>query len=539
MIHSMVRSTWFVLSVGSLWLSLLLFSCQEKKEVPGLASADRYRPEKDLGILFHDVQMAAIFPDSKTFADCDPLESAEAIAAAYLREKEKTGFDLYAFVQAHFRIPAPRGGDYVPDTSKSLELILNEKWDYLTRSPDEQHAGSLIPLPYPYVVPGGRFREIYYWDSYFTMLGLQVSGRDDLIANMLDNFTFLIDTIGFIPNGNRTYFLSRSQPPFFAAMVNILAESKGDAAVYKYLPALLKEYAFWMEGASGLSAQQPAHRRVVRLSDGRIVNRYFDDNPEPRPESYKEDVRLAAGLDGAAQKALFTNLRAACESGWDFSSRWFAVEGDLKSIITTEMIPVDLNSLLFHLERTIARLSNATGNQTQGMHFDSLASIRRQAIQDLCWDAGHGYFVDFHWPSATRRKAVTAAGMFPFYFQVANPEQAAPAAAMLQAALLQPGGVQTTAGLPGQQWDAPNGWAPLQWIAINGLRQYQQQRLADNIRSRWLTLNERVFKETGKMMEKYNVADLKLKAGGGEYPNQDGFGWSNGVALRLLAEVKK
>lgn len=526
-------------TISVLGFFFLFFACQPTEDAVSDSPTGLYRPDKDLGPLFHDVQMAAVFPDSKTFADCDPLQPAEEIAADYQREKDKPGFDLTAFVSRHFRVPAPRGGDYVPDTSKPLELILNEKWDYLTRSPDEQHYGSLIPLPYPYVVPGGRFGEIYYWDSYFTMLGLQVSGRDDLIANMLDNFAYLIDTIGFIPNGNRTYFLSRSQPPFFAAMVNLLAESAGEDAVLKYLPALEGEYAFWMEGAANLSTAKPSHRRVVRLSDGRVLNRYFDDNPEPRPESYKEDVRLAEGLDEVGKKALYNNLRAACESGWDFSSRWFAMEGQLKSIITTEIIPVDLNSLLYNLERTIARLSYASGKQAQGLEFDSLAAVRKQALQALCWDADLGYFVDFHWPSQTRRKVVTAAGMFPFYFQLASADQAAPAASMLQAELLQPGGVRTTAGLPGQQWDAPNGWAPLQWIAINGLRQYKQQRLADDIRSRWLALNERVFKETGKMMEKYNVADLQLKAGGGEYPNQDGFGWSNGVALRLLGEVKK
>lgn len=517
--------------IASSWL---LVRCQSSKE--SISAVDvhaLYQPHEDLEELFHDVQMARIFPDSKTFVDCDPLRPASEILVSYREQKDAEGFDLSAFVDKNFRTPEAKGADYTPDTTQSFYAILTEKWDYLTRTPDEQEYGTLIPLPHQYVVPGGRFGEIYYWDSYFTMLGLQVSGRQDLIENMLDNFAYLIDTLGFIPNGNRTYFLSRSQPPFFAAMVNLLAESKGDTAVLKYLPALEKEYAFWMRNTDTTSQ---VSERVVKMTDNELLNRYFDNSPEPRPESYREDVELAEGLNDEQKITLFTNLRAACESGWDFSTRWFAVAGDFKSIVTTEILPVDLNSLLYNLEATIARLSTISGNEEQGEKFRVLAETRKELIQKYFWDEEKGYFVDYHWPSGTRRSFVTPAGMYPFYFGIGTQEQAKRAESAVRRTLLKPGGITTTNIISGQQWDAPNGWAPLQWMTIQGFRRYGNDRLADYISEHWLDLNQRVFNQTGKMMEKYNVLDLSLDAGGGEYPTQDGFGWTNGVALRLLHE---
>lgn len=516
----------------------LLIACQPSAETADVNVNDIYRPDEDLGQLFHDVQMAQVFPDSKTFVDSDPLRPAAVIVEEYVERKDEAGFDLEAFVKANFRKPEPKGAGYEPDTTKAFGDILTEKWDYLTRSPDERTYSSLIPLPYKYVVPGGRFGEIYYWDSYFTMLGLQVSGRDDLMENMLDNFAYLIDSIGFIPNGNRTYFLSRSQPPFFAAMVNLLADSKGDSAVAKYLPALEKEYAFWMDGAASLTNDAPAFRRVVQVGDGQVLNRYFDDRPEPRPESYREDVELAEGLTEEQKLQLFTNLRAACESGWDFSTRWFTVAGDFKTIATTEILPVDLNSLLYNLEATIARLNGFAGKQQKADEFANKAERRNASIQQFCWSEENSFYVDYHWPSATQRTYITPAGMYPGYFGIATDEQMKKADGTVRRNLLKPGGVTTTNIISGQQWDAPNGWAPLQWMTIYGFRRYGNDRLADEISEKWVTLNKRVFDKTGKMMEKYNVFDLTLDAGGGEYPTQDGFGWSNGVVLRLLDEQR-
>ena len=166
-------------------------------------------------------------------------------------------------------------------------------WKVLERKPEDQRPySSRLALPHRYVVPGGRFNEIYYWDSYFTMLGLEESGRHDLTVSMLDNFAWLIDQFGHVPNGNRSYYLSRSQPPFFAAMVELAALRDGDATYRKYLPQLRREYEFWMEGAASL-APGSVHRRAVRLRDGTLLNRYWDDRDTPRDEAYREDVATA------------------------------------------------------------------------------------------------------------------------------------------------------------------------------------------------------------------------------------------------------
>jgi alpha,alpha-trehalase len=316
----------------------------------------------ELGELFEEVQLQNILGDGKTFPDCLPKKALVEINREYQNQKDTANFDLKQFVLKNFELPPKPNAEYHSDASLTAVEHINELWSILKRKPD-QAGGSLIPLPHPYLVPGGRFREIYYWDSYFTMLGLQVSGRTDLIQHMVDNFTYLINTLGYIPNGNRTYYLGRSQPPFFSFMVKLLAESKKNVLT-KYLSALEKEYQFWMRGAKEVSEQQPALHRVVRMPDGSILNRYWDEHDTPRPESFKEDVELARH---SLQKPemLYRHLRAAAESGWDFSSRWFKDENLFSTIHTTEIIPVDLNCLLYHLEQVIAEGHKEGGNNSQ------------------------------------------------------------------------------------------------------------------------------------------------------------------------------
>src|SRR5436853_4969289 len=253
-----------------------------------------YDPAHDLGSLFQAVQLSGIFPDSKTFVDARPLFPPSLIAARYDSARNVAGFDLRAFVERQFQLPQPVGAGLAPGVSRSrtMEDHIRAPWPVLTRPPDTADTrSSLIPLPHPYVVPGGRFREVYYWDSYFTMLGLIESGRTDLVKSMLDNFAHLIVTVGHIPNGNRTYYLSRSQPPFFAAMVGLYARATDTAHAVQYLQALEAEHAFWMNGAERLApGAGQAYRRVVRLREGGpLLNRYWDDLPQPRPEAYRPD----------------------------------------------------------------------------------------------------------------------------------------------------------------------------------------------------------------------------------------------------------
>ncbi|MBK7407989.1 MAG: alpha,alpha-trehalase TreF [Saprospirales bacterium] len=491
-------------------------------------------PDEAYGSLFADVQMAGIFPDGKTFPDCTPLFSPAEIKATYEEEKRTEGFDLNTFLQGHFIVPEVHTSGFKSDPSRPVQAHIEALWPVLTRQPgSSENQGTLIPLPYPYIVPGGRFGEIYYWDSYFTMLGLQASGNTDMLENMLDNFAYLIETVGFIPNGNRTYFLSRSQPPFFSLMVGLVADEKGESVWAKYLPSLEKEYAFWMEGADGLNDTQSSHRRVVRLSDGTILNRYWDDRAAPRPEAYRSDVETAKA-SGRPYPEIYTNIRAACESGWDFSSRWFADGQHLTTIQTAQILPVDLNCLLYNLEKSLATAYGVAGKKADSERMQEKARQRAAAIQALFYDKNAGFFFDYHIPSGQRLQVYTMAAAYPLFFQVATSEQADAVANALEARLLKPGGFVTTENHTGQQWDAPNGWAPLQWIGIQGLTNYGKTDLATRAKDAWVKLNVAVYQRTGKLVEKYNVEDLSLEAGGGEYPVQDGFGWTNGVLLRLM-----
>ena len=212
--------------------------------------------------LFDDVQLNRLFPDGKTFVDCLPKSSPEEISTKYIQQKDQPGFNLQQFVTANFELPVSHSSNYQSDTSKTVAENINKLWDVLTRQPDKV-GGSLIPLPHSYIVPGGRFGEIYYWDSYFTMLGLKVSGKYDMLENMVNNFSYLIDTVGYIPNGNRSYFIGRSQPPFYSLMIRLLADIKGKDILVNYLPQLEKEYQFWMKGNEGLNETISALHRVV------------------------------------------------------------------------------------------------------------------------------------------------------------------------------------------------------------------------------------------------------------------------------------
>ena len=500
------------------------------------AAAQVETPLELYGQLFVDVQLQRVFPDSKTFADAVPNDAPATILQRYGAEGVRPGFDLEAFVAQNFSLPRPQGQGYRAVPGQDVCDHIDGLWSVLERRPEPGLPySSLLPLPFPYVVPGGRFTEIYYWDSYFTMLGLEQSGRPDLALDMIRNFASLIDRYGHVPNGNRTYYLSRSQPPFFAAMVDLVASAAADADAVRaeYLAALSREYAFWMDGADGL-APGSAHRRVVRLSDGTLLNRYWDDRDLPREESYREDVATAAAA-ARPPPEVYRDLRAAAESGWDFSSRWLEDGRTLATIRTTDLVPVDLNSIMAQLETSLAAAHAAAGGLKEAIAFETRAERRKAAVRRHLWDEGRGVFTDYLWREDRRSSALTAATLAPLFFGLATEPQARRVAAAVRAHLLWPGGLVTSTVTSGQQWDAPNGWAPLQWLAVEGLNRYGETALAETIAERWMTKVIAAYRATGKLVEKYNVADALVEAGGGEYPTQDGFGWTNGVLRRMLA----
>ncbi len=513
-------------------------------------------PDKIYGQLFIDVQKGAVFSDSKTFVDCTPRRKVADIMYDYGLSKP-IGENLKKFITNNFNVPAaPPAFDYVMQ-EKDVTNHTKNLWSVLKREADVKVEGSsLIPLPYPYIVPGGRFREIYYWDSYFTMLGLKEYGEVTLIQNMIDNFTYLINTYGHIPNGNRSYYISRSQPPFYAMMLQLLASIKGDSIYKKYLPALQKEYNYWMEGVATLK-NGAAHKRVTKLKDGTILNRYWDSLDIPRQEGFVEDTKVAeeASMEKMmvmrfanneamlkfkedTEKNIFKNLRAGACSGWDYSSRWFADANKISTIQVLDIAPIDLNSLLYNMEKTLEKGYQITKQEKLRKAMSTAVYKRYKAIEKYFFSKALNFYSDYNFVDTKTTDIATAAALYPLCFFTLYPEnndsKGKLAKVFLEKYLLKQGGVVSTSNTTGQQWDAPNGWAPQQWMAIQALENTNQKTLANNIAMRWIKLNNDVYLRTGKLMEKYNVENLKLDAGGGEYPSQDGFGWTNGVLLALI-----
>ena len=472
------------------------------------------RIEAALGELFTDLTTSGLWHDEKPLADAVMRAEPAIILADYQMAKANGPVDLEAF-QAKWFLPVD-GAEIRYSTRPNHTPLdhIEALWPHLTRPADDPaELSTRFPLPHPYVVVGGRFQEAYYWDSYFTQAGLLKSGRPALVKDMLDNFAHAIRVIGHIPNGFRSYFLTRSQPPFFAQMVADFGRAMGDraGALAAYLPEIEAEYAYFTT--------------PERTQDG--LTRYWDAAAGPRTEMLGTDLRMA-GVE-AARPGFYRDLRAACESGWDFSSRWLTNPLDLSTIRTTQILPVDLNSLMLGIEDILAETAPAPRAEA----YRAAAEARRAALQHRFFDPERGYFFDLSVDDGAIIPITTAAGFFPLWLGAATQAQAEATATWAERYLLGPGGLLTTDITSGQQWDAPNGWAPLNWVAVQGLRRYGLDGLAETLRHRWLATCDTVFQASGKFVEKYNVLDPLAPSGGGEYKLQDGFGWSNGVYLDL------
>lgn len=351
---------------------------------------------------------------------------------------------------------------------------------------------TLIGLPEPYVVPNREFfEEMYYWDAYFSMLGLRVLGRMDVARGMVENCFHLLDRFGFVPNANRTYYLSRSQPPFLAPMVALIHEATGDEAwLARAVDYLEREYTgYWTE---------PPH-----LVEGTGLSRYYDDSGD---HEHAED-----------------------ESGWDLTSR-FDKRG-------TDFLPVDLNSYLYGYERHLGAFHETLGDDEAAATWRQRAERRRERVVDYCWDEAAGLFFDYDVECETHSEVESLAAYVPLWTGLADDDQAAALAANLDRFEC-PGGVVTTVhhhGMTDRQWNHPEGWAPLQWMTTEGLARYGYDEAAGRLRRRWLGLCEDVFAETGLFWENYDVVEQAVGGRDRRYETQKGFGWSCTVYLAFLA----
>ena len=487
-------------------------------------------PDLIYGQLFKDVQLKRIFDDSKTFADATPKFSPEKILHNYKEYPFYDSDNLMKFVRMHFDFPESIKEEQC-SLGSSVDILdyIKLQWEELTRNGGGDDNSSLINLPKSHVVPGGRFKEVYYWDSYFTMLGLAGSGNTLLLSDMVENFAYLIDSIGFVPNGNRTYYTSRSQPPFFSLMVDLLATTLGDEKIYcRYFSAMETEYEFWMAGIDKTMSSKDCTRAIK--VDGCIFNRYWDDLDSPRPESYWEDYAL--GQQVGHPKKLYRHIRAGAESGWDFSSRWFADPYDPSSIETCDIIPIDLNCILCRVEQLLAA-SAKVACPGRVSHYKSLANARQIVIQNKFFCSDASTFSDLFVSNGMPTGRHSLAMVYPLFFGLATQQQAEKVASYLESHLLMSGGWASSTVRTPHQWDSPNGWAPLQWISFVGLRRYGFKKLADKSARCWLHTVESGYLRTGRIFEKYNVVDVENLATGGEYAVQHGFGWTNAIYLKM------
>lgn len=517
----------------SLGLIIIVFACSSP-----LTQKDLKSPDIEFGELFREVQLKNIFPDSKTFADCTPNADASIILKAYNEQRGQSSFDLKRFVNDNFTLPQELDNTYKANPNTQIQQYVNDLWTTLIRKPEG--GGTLIRLrkSHPFASLGER--EMYYSDSYFAMLGLETIKKDSVIENMVINFAQLIQDFGHIPSGNRSYYLSRSQPPYFAIMVKLLTDLKKDKNVLiQAIPQIQKEYYYWMaiedenkrkEMEDARKKGVKSHRKVIFLDKDATLNRYFDETQTPRPEAYREDITTAK-KSGRKPENVYQDLRSGAESGWDFSSRWLRDGKSLETIHTTEIAPIDLNTLLYQYEIILSEAYTAKGTNAYAKSFAELASKRKSLINKYLWNEQVGFYFDYDFVIGKQKDVYSLAGVYPLFFKMTTPQQAEKVAKVIETKFLQAGGLMTTLNLTELNWDGPNGFASLHWITIQGLRNYGFNNLANQIKANWLNTNLEVYKKTGRIFDKYDVTKPSTIVG-----TKEGFGTTNGVLAKLLSE---
>ncbi|HVW85977.1 MAG TPA: trehalase family glycosidase [Bryobacteraceae bacterium] len=406
----------------------------------------------------------------------------------------------------------------------------------------------LLYLPFPYVVPGGRFNEMYGWDSYFIQVGLLRDGRLDLAKDMADNFLYEIRNYGKILNANRTYYMTRSQPPFLTQMLlGVDARMKDRKWLEAAVPEIEDYYRYW--------TTEP------HLTPSTKLSRYFDSGDGPAPEvvSAERDAQGRTHYDLVreyfrthtiraydigqyydARTDRFTPLfykgdRSMRESGFDPSDRFGPFSIDI-----IHYNPVCLNSLLYLMEVQTGDILDKLHRGAEAALWRKRASDRAATIDRLMWDEKAGLYLDYNFVTGARRDYPFLTTFYPLWAGIASREQAARVVKNL-ALFEKAGGLQTSTFHTGNQWDAPFGWAPLEMIAVDGLRRYGYDADANRISMEFLSLIRDEYKRTGVIVEKYDVVKRSFETSGevsfGYRTNEAGFGWTNAVYTKLLDEL--
>lgn len=390
-----------------------------------------------------------------------------------------------------------------PDEIAKCFAHVEENWPRLTRRQTIDD-GTLIGLPYPYVVPsvdaegGFTFQEMYYWDNYFVIQGLFQTGRHELAEGMLENILYLARRFHIIPNANRFYFSSRSQPPFLTSFIFDVYDKceKNLPWLEERIKVAEKEYNTVWTGTT-----QPNIRNVYKG-----LSRYYDINV----------------LDDLAE----------AESGWDMTTRF---GGRCLSFI-----PIDLNSLLYKYELDFERAYRLFGDIDTAEVWHEKAQKRAEVMNEELWNTHRDFYFDLDYQEGVHSHVWSLAAFYALWSGVATTQMAASIVSKLHLFLYE-GGLATTASphdtfdhrsIP-KQWAYPNGWAPLHWLAVDGLEKYGYHDEANYIARKWIKTNLNYFLNYGVFREAYNVISPLDKPEEGLYPPQTGFGWTNAVFVDL------
>ncbi|CAH1958817.1 unnamed protein product [Acanthoscelides obtectus] len=512
------------------------------------------------GMLLDVVQQSHIFPDSKSFVDLIQIHSSEVTLRNFEELMKQTGDkpsndELKEFVENNF-VDEGELDDWTPPDFKSNPSILKQIDDVAVREfarslikiwpvlgkkmkasvLDKPDQHSLIPVPNGFIVPGGRFKEIYYWDSYWIIEGLLISEMEETAKGMLENFISLVEKYGFIPNGCRVYYLNRSQPPLLSLMVGLYIEATRDIEwLGKNVKTLESELNWWLN-----------NRTVTVEKDGvkYQLAHYAVQSNTPRPESYREDIMTCK--EHPEKVTCYRALKSGAESGWDFSTRWiFDPSGNypLTKINTMRVIPVDLNAFLFKAFRHMSVFYTLLGNQEKAIFWLEKSNSWQKSIEMVHYDKADGIWYDYDLEGKTLIKRFYPSNFAPLWTESYEEEQRDIKGAMAakyftnQGVMNYEGGVPSSLIKSGEQWDLPNAWPPLQDILITGLANTGNEhakKIAETFAKRWVRANIKGYTDTQEMFEKYDAEQPGKYGGGGEYNVQSGFGWTNGVALQFI-----
>ena len=414
---------------------------------------------------------------------------------------------------------------------------------------DQIQEHGLLYLPHAYVVPGGRFNEMYGWDSYFIQMGLLHDGEIDLARSMTEQLVYEIEHYGTILNANRTYQLARSQPPFLTLMIlAVYAQTDDREWVRSLLPMVERYYYYWtvpphLNPSTGLSrfyalGDGPAPEVLVseKDEDGRT---HYDRVREYYRQSEVNDYDLSLYYD--RDRDCLTDLfykgdRSMRESGFDITNRFGPFSVDI-----IHYVPVCLNVLLYQMELDLATLYEIVGQEETAQPWRDRASERHERIDRFLWDEEAGQYFDYNFSTGDRRSYEFATTFYPLWAGIASVEQAQRVVQNL-AKFERPGGLLASTHISGNQWDAPFGWAPLQLFAVQGLRRYGYKADAERLARKFIAMLVQEFTNSGTLVEKYDVcacsADVSDEILFGYSSNEVGFGWTNGVFLELLAILK-